>query len=104
MTIINFEMIANKDVVVDPARCNFSYFKTQNLTVNMVGRLGNRMFQYAALYGIASANGFIPVVFHDEILTRVSSLNSLYLFYLMKNFFNCDFSFILNFDSDFQQT
>ena len=49
-------------VVIDTATLNYSWYNTHNLTLTLAGGIGNRMFQYAALYGIAKANGLKPLL------------------------------------------
>ncbi len=52
--------------MVDIGRLNYSLYNTHNLTIHFQGGLGNQMFQYAALYGIAKANGMKPLVGLDN--------------------------------------
>ncbi|XP_046381693.2 galactoside alpha-(1,2)-fucosyltransferase 1-like [Haliotis rufescens] len=40
-----------------------------------VGRLGNKMFQYAALMGLAHRHGFTPYVFQNENLAKTFELS-----------------------------
>lgn len=44
---------------------------THYATVNFEGRLGNQLFEFASLYGIAKHNNLIPVIPANSILRRI---------------------------------
>lgn len=48
----------------------------QYIRLNFQGRLGNLLFQYASLYGIARHQDFIPVVGHDFLLRKIFSISA----------------------------
>ena len=52
--------LPDRGVVLDTSRLDYNYYNTHNTTINLGGGLGNQMFQYAAMYGIAKANGLKP--------------------------------------------
>jgi len=61
----------DRGVVADVGRLNYSWYNSHNISVHFVGGLGNQMFQYASLYGVAKANGLRPVVTVDNRLLDV---------------------------------
>lgn len=58
-------------VVVDSTTLNYTWYRSHNLTIDFVGGLGNQMFQYASMYGIARANGLLPIVGETAVVARV---------------------------------
>lgn len=53
---------SDREVIADVTRLNYSWHNSHNVTMHFVGGLGNQMFQYASLFGIAKANGLKPLV------------------------------------------
>ena len=49
----------------------FYRYNSHNLTIEFVGGLGNQLFQYTALYGVAKANGLKPVISSQVKLTKM---------------------------------
>lgn len=58
-------------VIADLHNLNYSLYNTHNLTIGFYGRLGNQLFQYASMYGIAKANGFIPYIKNNNMLREL---------------------------------
>ena len=51
-----------RGVIMDMAKLNYSWYNTHNVTIDLNGGLGNQMFQYASMYGIAKANGLKALI------------------------------------------
>ncbi|XP_060081108.1 galactoside alpha-(1,2)-fucosyltransferase 2-like isoform X2 [Ylistrum balloti] len=47
------------------------------ITIHFKGRLGNLLFQYASLFGIANKNNLIPVISENSELRRIFKITSL---------------------------
>lgn len=65
---------ADRDVMADMSRLNYTWYNTHNLTAPFVGGLGNQLFQYASMYGIAKANGFKPTLPKYCLVSRIFPL------------------------------
>ncbi|ELU10696.1 hypothetical protein CAPTEDRAFT_99760 [Capitella teleta] len=50
---------------------NYSWYNSHNVTAPFVGGLGNQLFQYASMYGIAKANGFKSTVPKFSLVSRI---------------------------------
>ena len=48
--------------MVSASKLNFSWYNSHNVTIDFDGGLGNLLFQYASLYGIARASGLKPII------------------------------------------
>ncbi|KAK2164804.1 hypothetical protein NP493_1397g00026 [Ridgeia piscesae] len=63
--------LPDSGVIIGPLRLNYTWYNTHNLSVTFGGRLGNNMFQYAALYGIGKANGLRPLITRQSALVAI---------------------------------
>jgi galactoside 2-L-fucosyltransferase 1/2 len=64
----------DKGVVVDIGSLNYSWYNTHNITIGYIGGVGNHMFQYASMYGVARANGLKPITTTDNRLVDIFPL------------------------------
>lgn len=65
------QLAVDQLVVLSHSHLNSSLKFTHYLTTDFQGGLGSLMFQYASLYGIAKANGMVPVISEFSHLTSI---------------------------------
>ena len=64
-------LMPDKDVVFQHYLLNYTKRNSHGLAAELYGGLGNRMFQYAALYGMALNNYMIPMIDKDEYILSI---------------------------------
>ncbi len=65
------DRLPDQVVVFDHALLNKTFKYTHFLSMDFGGGLGNLMFEYAALYGVAKFNGMISVISEDTYISTV---------------------------------
>ena len=64
-------LMPDKDVVMQHYMLNYTLRNTKHLATELQGGIGNQMFQYAALYGMAKNNYLVPIINEDNKLLTI---------------------------------